>query len=217
MKFFIDSADVKEIEKLINYGVVDGVTTNPSLVAKNGGDIYQVIKDICGIVSGPVSAEVIATEYKGMLSEAAKLQKIAENVVIKLPTTLDGLRACKDLSSEGVMVNMTLCFSVTQAILIAKARAKFVSPFVGRIDDIGAKGMALIEEIVTVYDNYPDWDTEILVASIRSPLHVHQAALLGADICTIPAKVILQMIHHPLTDRGLEIFLEDWQKTGKKI
>lgn len=217
MKFFIDTANINEIKNFLGKGLVDGVTTNPSLVSIVGGNVHELIKDICKIVSGPVSVEVVATEYKGMIKEAHRFCEIAKNIVIKLPITWDGLKVCKELSSEGINVNMTLCFSVNQAILAAKAGAAFVSPFIGRLDDLGMCGISLIEEIVQVYDNYPEIDTEIIVASVRSPLHVQQAAMIGADICTVPANVLSQLCYHPLTDKGLEKFLNDWKNTGQKI
>lgn len=217
MKFFVDTANVEEIRQLADKGLVDGVTTNPSLIAKAGRELHAVIKDIAKIVSGPISVEVVATDYNGMLKEAEKVCAFASNVVVKLPITWDGIKACKHLSSNGVQVNMTLCFSSNQAILAAKAGAAFVSPFLGRLDDLGTDGMVLIEEIVQIYDNYADFDTEIIVASVRHPLHIQQAALIGADICTVPEKVLNQLIHHPLTDKGLEQFLNDWKKTGQNI
>ncbi len=217
MKFFIDTANIKEIEDFASKGMVDGVTTNPSLVLKSGQDIHSLIKGISQIISGPISVEVVATDHKGMIKEAEKVCEIASNVTVKLPITWDGIKTCKILSSQNISVNMTLCFSVTQAILVAKAGASFVSPFVGRFDDLGADGMSLIADIVQAYNNYTEFTTEVLVASVRSPLHVQQAALIGAGICTVPAKVLNQLIRHPLTDRGLDQFLEDWKKTGQKI
>ena len=217
MKFFVDSADVAEIRELADTGLVDGVTTNPSLVAKTGRPIKDVIADICAIVDGPVSAEVTATAYDGMLKEAATLAAIAKNVAIKVPLTWDGLRACKTLSSQGKMVNVTLCFSSNQALLAAKAGATFISPFVGRLDDVGHDGMKLIADIRQVYDNYPDLKTEILAASMRTPFHVKQASMIGADVATMPAGLIKGLTKHPLTDGGLEAFLAGWKKTGMKI
>ncbi|MEM7617688.1 MAG: fructose-6-phosphate aldolase [Pseudomonadota bacterium] len=217
MKFFVDTADIDSIKHLAATGLIDGVTTNPSLIAKEGKDFIEVITEISKIIDGPISAEVIATEYDQMLKESEKLSKIAKNIVIKLPLTMDGLRACKYLTSAGIMVNVTLCFSAAQAILAAKAGASFISPFVGRLDDIAFDGMQLIQEISTIYNNYPAFNTEILVASIRSPLHVVIAAQMGAHVATIPPKIIEQLIKHPLTDRGLESFLNDWRKTGQKI
>ncbi len=217
MKFFIDSADVKEIRSLAETGMVDGVTTNPSLIAKSGESIVNVISEICDYVSGPVSAEVTATDLKGMLTEGRYLANIASNVVVKVPLTPDGLKACRQLTDEEIDVNVTLCFSPAQAILAAKSGAAFISPFAGRLDDLGESGMELIEDIVDIYDQYPDFETEVLAASIRSPFHVVEAARLGADIVTIPPKVMHQMYHHPLTDKGLEAFLKDWKATGQKI
>lgn len=216
MKFFVDTADVKDIRELNELGLLDGVTTNPSLILKSGRDIREVTKEICDIVAGPVSAEVTATEFADMMREAAVLAKIADNICIKLPLTLDGLKACKALTSDGHKVNVTLCFSANQALLAAKAGATFISPFVGRIDDIGIDGMELISEIRTIYDNY-DFKTEILVASIRTVNHVKQAALIGADVATIPPATLKALVKHPLTDKGLEMFLADWAKTGQKI
>lgn len=217
MKFFIDSADVNEIRELAETGLVDGVTTNPSLILKSGRQINEVIKEICALVDGPVSAEVTATDYKTMMTEAHHLAKLAKNVAIKVPLTPDGLKACYSLSSEGTMVNVTLCFSAAQAILAAKAGATFISPFIGRLDDIGQDGITLIEEIRQIYDNYDNFKTEILAASIRHPMHVVQSAMAGADVATIPAKVMKQLYQHPLTDNGLAAFIEDWKKTGQKI
>ena len=216
MKFFIDTADIKEIRELNDMGLADGVTTNPSLILKSGGKIDEVTRQICDIVDGPVSAEVTATDYKGMMAEAKVLAKIADNVAIKVPMTLDGLKACKAIRSEGRMVNVTLCFSANQALLAAKAGATFISPFVGRLDDIGIEGMELISEITQIYNNY-NFDTEVLVASVRSVNHVKQAALIGADIVTAPPAVLRALVKHPLTDKGLEAFLADWAKTGQKI
>ncbi len=221
MKFFIDSAEIAEIKEIAAYGLLDGVTTNPSLIAKSGRDFKEVIAEICKIVSGPVSAEVAATDFEGMVREGEILSKIAQgekgNVCIKLPMTLDGLKACKYFSDKGIQTNVTLCFSAAQAILAAKAGATFVSPFVGRLDDIGQDGMALIEEICDIYSNYPEFKTEILVASIRNPIHITAAARMGADVATIPAKVLKQLISHPLTTSGLETFIKDWTATGQKI
>ncbi|MGN6584237.1 MAG: fructose-6-phosphate aldolase [Rhizobiaceae bacterium] len=216
MKFFVDTADVKEIQELNDLGLVDGVTTNPSLIMKSGGKILDVTKQICEIVKGPVSAEVTATDYEGMMREAKILAKIADNIAIKVPLTLDGLKACKAIRSEGRMVNVTLCFSATQALLAAKAGASFISPFVGRIDDMAEEGMEIVSEIRTIYDNY-DFKTEILAASIRTVNHVKQAALLGADVATVPPAVLKALVKHPLTDKGLEAFLADWKKTGQQI
>ncbi|MDE2458386.1 MAG: fructose-6-phosphate aldolase, partial [Rhodospirillales bacterium] len=210
MKFFVDTAEISEIRELATTGLLDGVTTNPSLIAKSGRKILDVIAEICEIVSGPVSAEVAATEYKQMLAEAEVLKKIAPNVAIKVPLTQDGLKACYALSQGGVMVNVTLCFSAAQALLAAKAGATFISPFVGRLDDIGQNGMDLIHDIVTIYNNYPNLKTEVLVASIRNPIHLIEAAKMGADVATIPPSVIKQLYGHPLTDKGLAAFLKDW-------
>ncbi|MBU6419343.1 MAG: fructose-6-phosphate aldolase [Proteobacteria bacterium] len=217
MKFFVDTAEISEIRELATTGLLDGVTTNPSLIAKSGRKILDVIAEICEIVPGPVSAEVAATEYKQMLAEAEVLKKIAPNVAIKVPLTQDGLKACYALSQEGVMVNVTLCFSAAQALLAAKAGATFISPFVGRLDDIGQNGMDLIHDIVTIYNNYPNLKTEVLVASIRNPIHLIEAAKMGADVATIPPSVIKQLYGHPLTDKGLSAFLKDWAATGQSI
>jgi transaldolase len=216
MKFFVDTADVKEIRALNELGLVDGVTTNPSLILKSGGKIDEVTRQICEIVKGPVSAEVTATEYSEMMKEAKVLAKIADNIAIKVPLTFDGLKACKAIRSEGRKVNVTLCFSATKALLAAKAGASFISPFVGRLDDTGIDGMDLVAEIRQIYDNY-DFDTEILVASVRSPNHVKQAAIIGADIATVPPATLRDLVKHPLTDKGLAQFLADWAKTGQKI
>ena len=217
MKFFVDTADIKDIRELNDLGLLDGVTTNPSLILKSGGKIADVTKQICDIVAGPVSAEVVATEYKDMMAEAEVLAKIAPNVCIKVPLTLDGLRACKTIRTQmNRMVNVTLCFSANQALLAAKAGASFISPFVGRIDDMGVDGMELIQEIRQIYDNY-DFQTEILVASVRTVNHVKQAALIGADVATVPAATLKALVKHPLTDKGLEQFLADWAKTGQSI
>lgn len=216
MKFFVDTADVKEIRELNDLGLLDGVTTNPSLILKSGGSITEVTKEICSIVAGPVSAEVVATDYDGMMREAAVLSRIADNICIKLPLTLEGLKACKALTSDGRMVNVTLCFSANQALLAAKAGATFISPFIGRLDDMAIDGMDLIAEIRTIYDNY-DFKTEILAASIRTVNHVKQAALIGADVSTVPPSTLKALVKHPLTDKGLEVFLADWAKTGQSI
>ncbi|WFP64035.1 fructose-6-phosphate aldolase [Mesorhizobium sp. WSM4904] len=217
MKFFVDTADIKEIKELNDLGLLDGVTTNPSLILKSGGKISEVTKQICDIVEGPVSAEVVATEFKDMMGEAEVLAKIAPNVCIKVPLTLDGLKACKTIRTElNRMVNVTLCFSANQALLAAKAGASFISPFVGRIDDTGSDGMELISEIRTIYDNY-DFKTEILTASVRSVNHVKQAALIGSDVVTAPPATLRALVNHPLTDKGLAAFLADWAKTGQKI
>lgn len=217
MKFFVDTADVKEIRELAATGMLDGVTTNPSLVAKSGRDFLEVIKEICAIVPGPVSAEVTATDAEGMIREGEKLAGIAKNVAIKVPLTWDGLKACKHFSSRGTMVNVTLCFSAAQALLAAKAGASFISPFVGRLDDIGQDGMQLISDICVMYRQYDHIKTEVLVASIRNPVHIVDAAKIGAHVATIPPSVLKQLIAHPLTDKGLATFLSDWQKTGQKI
>ena len=217
MKFFVDTADVAEIRELASLGLLDGVTTNPSLIAKANRDFKTIIAEICALVPGPVSAEVAATDAEGMLAEGRVLAKIATNVTVKVPLTWDGLKACRTLTGEGTMVNVTLCFSGTQALLAAKAGATFVSPFVGRLDDIGLDGMALIREIRTIYDNYPDLRTEILAASIRTVNHVKDAALIGADVVTVPPTILKALVKHPLTDKGHEAFLADWKKTGQKI
>jgi transaldolase len=217
MKFFVDTADVNEIKELAATGLLDGVTTNPSLIAKSGRDFKETIAEICEIVPGPVSAEVAATDTAGMLSEARELAKIAKNVTIKVPLTFDGLKACKELSGDGLMVNVTLCFNASQALLAAKAGATFVSPFVGRLDDAGQDGMLLIREIRQIFDNYQDLTTDILAASIRTVNHVREAALIGADVATIPPSIIRALIKHPLTDKGLDAFMADWAKTGQKI
>jgi len=217
MKFFVDTADVKEIRELNDLGLLDGVTTNPSLILKSGRNIAEVTKEICDIVEGPVSAEVTATEYSEMMKEAKTLAKIADNVCIKVPLTLDGLKACKSIRGDlGRQVNVTLCFSANQALLAAKAGASFISPFIGRLDDMGFDGMELIAEIRQIYDNY-DFDTEILAASIRTVDHVKRAALIGSDVATVPPATLKALVKHPLTDKGLEMFLADWAKTGQKI
>ena len=217
MKFFIDTADLGEIRDLAATGLVDGVTTNPSLVAKTGRKFLDVVREICAVVPGPVSAEVTATDAPTMLAEGRKLAKIAKNVAVKVPLTPDGLKTCKTLREEGTMVNVTLCFSSAQAILAAKAGASFISPFVGRLDDVGQSGMALIQEIVEIYRRYPQYKTEVLVASIRHPMHVVEAARMGAHVGTLPPNVLRQMFQHPLTDKGLAAFLADWKKTGQSI
>lgn len=216
MKFFVDTAEVEEIKELNEYGMVDGVTTNPSLIMKSGRDFKEVIKEICGFVDGPVSAEVVATEAEKMIEEGTELAKIAKNVTIKLPLTWDGLKACRHFSNKGIKTNVTLCFSPLQALLAAKAGASFISPFIGRLDDIGHDGMQLIEEIREIYDNY-GYETEILAASIRHPLHMLQAAQVGADVATLPSKVLKQLAKHPLTDKGLQAFLDDWAKTNQSV
>jgi transaldolase len=217
MKFFVDTADLTEIRDLAATGLIDGVTTNPSLIAKAGRDFKSLIAEICALVPGPVSAEVAATDHATMLTEGRVLAKIAPNVTVKVPLTWDGLRTCKVLTDEGTMVNVTLCFSATQALLAAKAGATFVSPFIGRIDDSGHDGMVLIREISQIYDNYPELPTQILAASIRTVNHVRDAALIGADVATVPASILKALIAHPLTDKGLAQFVADWKKTGQTI
>ena len=217
MKFFVDTADIADISELADTGLLDGVTTNPSLIAKSGRDFIEVVTDICKIVEGPVSAEVTALDAAGMIAEGRKLAKIARNIAVKVPLTWDGLRACKTLTGEGTMVNVTLCFSANQALLAAKAGATFISPFIGRLDDINIDGMELIHEIRTIYDNYPALTTEILAASIRNANHVKDAAIAGADVATVPPAVLKGLVQHPLTDKGIELFLADWKKTGQKI
>ncbi|MEM8697736.1 MAG: fructose-6-phosphate aldolase [Pseudomonadota bacterium] len=216
MKFFIDTAEIDEIRELHATGMVDGVTTNPSLILKSGRDIIEVTKEICSIVDGPVSAEVAATEYEAMLEEGRKLAQIAGNIAVKVPLTWAGLKTCKALSDAGTMVNVTLCFSATQALLAAKAGATFISPFIGRLDDNGQDGMELIQEIRSIYDNY-GFETQILAASIRTVGHVKESALIGADVATIPPGVLMKLADHVLTDKGLAAFLADWEKTGQKI
>lgn len=217
MKFFVDTADLGEIRDLAATGLVDGVTTNPSLVAKSGRKFIDAVREICTIVTGPVSAEVTATDAATMLAEGRKLAKVAKNIAVKVPLTPDGLKTCRILRQEGTMVNVTLCFSAAQALLAAKAGASFISPFVGRLDDVGQTGMELIREIVEIYRNYPHFKTEILVASIRHPIHVVAAARMGAHIGTMPPGVMRQLFSHPLTDKGLAAFLADWKKTGQSI
>jgi transaldolase len=216
MKFFADTAEIAEIRELADTGLLDGVTTNPSLVHKSGRDFLEVVREIASVVSGPVSAEVVALDYDGMMREAEILRKIAPNIAVKVPLTPAGLKACKALTSDGSMVNVTLCFSAAQALLAAKAGATFISPFVGRLDDIGTDGMSLIADIRLIYDNY-DFPTEILVASVRHPMHIVEAAKLGADVMTAPPKIIWQLFKHPLTDAGIASFLKDWEATGQKI
>jgi transaldolase len=217
VKFFVDTAETAEIRELAATGLLDGVTTNPSLIHKSGRKFLEVIAEICELVPGPVSAEVAATEFSQMMREAAVLKAIAPNVCIKVPLTPDGLRACYELSRDGTLVNVTLCFSAAQALLAAKAGAAFISPFIGRLDDIGQNGMELIAEIVAIYSHYPAIKTEVLAASIRHPIHLIEAAKLGADVATIPPNVIKQLYHHPLTDKGLAAFVADWAKTGQTI
>ncbi|MEV5022691.1 MULTISPECIES: fructose-6-phosphate aldolase [unclassified Sphingobium] len=216
MKFFVDTADTNEIRELAATGLLDGVTTNPSLIHKSGRKFLEVVEEICGIVEGPVSAEVVALDHETMMKEAAVLRKIADNVCIKVPLTIDGLKTCKALTSEGVMVNVTLCFSANQALLAAKAGASFISPFVGRHDDNGFDGMKLIEDIRLIYDNYA-FDTEILVASVRHPIHVLESAKIGADVMTAPPSVIKALFNHVLTEKGIAGFLADWEKTGQSV
>ena len=216
MKFFVDTADIKQIEELIPTGFVNGVTTNPSLIAKQGNDLSETIKSICSIVNGPVSAEVTATDHPTMLEEGKYLASLAKNVAVKVPLTVDGLKTCKKLREQQIMVNVTLCFSAAQALLAAKAGASFISPFVGRLDDIGEKGMNLIEDIVIIYENY-GFETEVLAASIRTTQHIIDAALIGAHVATVPPKVIYELYNHKLTDKGLKAFLDDWAKTGQSI
>jgi transaldolase len=216
MKFFADTAEISEIRELADQGLLDGVTTNPSLVQKSGRDFLEVVKEICGVVKGPVSAEVVALDHEGMMREAEVLRKIADNIAVKVPLTPDGLKTCQKLTADGTMVNVTLCFSAAQALLAAKAGASFISPFVGRLDDIGQNGMDLISDVRQIYDQY-DFTTEILVASVRNPMHIVEAAKIGADVVTAPAKIIQQLYKHPLTDAGIKSFLADWEKTGQKI
>lgn len=216
MKFFIDTADIDEIRDLASTGLVDGVTTNPSLIAKSGRNFLEVVAEICQVVDGPVSAECVALDFETMLKEGQKLAKIADNIAVKVPLTEAGLKTCKALSDDGIMVNVTLCFSPAQALLAAKAGATFISPFVGRLDDIGQDGMDLIADVVTIYENY-DFATEVLVASIRHPVHVVQAAKMGAGVATLPPKVLRQLFGHPLTDKGLAAFMKDWEATGQTI
>ncbi len=216
MKFFADTAEIAEIRELAAEGLLDGVTTNPSLVHKSGRQFLEVVREIADVVSGPVSAEVVALDYDGMMREAEVLRKIGENIAIKVPLTPAGLKACKSLTSDGAMVNVTLCFSAAQALLAAKAGATFISPFVGRHDDVGFDGMQLISDIRLIYDNY-EFPTQILVASVRHPMHVVEAAKIGADVMTAPPKIIWQLFKHPLTDAGIASFLKDWEATGQKI
>ncbi len=217
MKFFVDTADVAEIKDLASTGLLDGVTTNPSLVAKTGRDFIEVLKEICEIVPGPVSAEVTALDHETMVTEGRRLAKVADNICVKTPLTPDGLKACRALANDGIQVNVTLCFSPAQALLAAKAGAAFVSPFVGRLDDIAIDGLGVISEIMEIYDAYPEITTEVLVASVRHPIHVVEAAKMGAHVATIPPSVLRAMFKHPLTDRGLDAFLNDWAKTGQSI
>lgn len=217
MKFFIDSTDIKEINELNSYGIIDGVTTNPSLFAKTGGDFYSIAKEICEAVYGDVSLEVSAIDYDNMRKEGEKILNIADNVVLKLPMTLEGVKACSYFAGNGYRVNMTLCFSANQALIAAKAGAAYISPFIGRLDDSGQDGLELISDIREIYNNYPDFDTEILAASIRNPYHLYQASMIGADVATMSGKIIKQVFQHPLTDKGLEIFTTDWKNSGLKI
>ena len=217
MKFFVDTGDINDIKDLAATGLLDGVTTNPTLIAKSGRPFIPLIEEICGVVEGPVSAEVASTDYETMLKEGKKLAAIADNVAVKVPLTPAGLKVCKELSDAGTMVNVTLCFSAAQAILAAKAGATFISPFVGRLDDLAQDGMQLIEDIVRIYANYPEWYTEVLVASVRNPVHIIDAAKLGADVVTCPPALIKQLYNHPLTDKGLATFVDDWKKTGQSI
>jgi transaldolase len=216
MQFFADTAEIEDIKKLHEMGLLDGITTNPSLIAKSGRQFKEVIKEICGVVPGPVSAEVASTDFDSIMNEAHVLAKLADNVVVKVPLTIDGLKACKKLNSEGIKTNVTLCFSPNQALLAAKCGATYISPFIGRLDDINLEGMELIEQIRQIYDNY-NFTTQILAASIRSPNHVTQAALAGADVATIPPAVIYKLADHPLTKSGLEQFVKDWKATGQSI
>ena len=217
MKFFADTCDIAAIKDLADCGMLDGVTTNPSIIAKDGGDFIEIITEITKICDGPVSAEVASTDYETMMKEAEKLAGIAENIAVKVPLTEAGLKVCKNLSDNDTMVNVTLCFSPLQALLAAKAGATFISPFVGRLDDIAQDGMQLIADIITIYDSYPDFHTEVLVASVRHPAHILESAKMGADVVTCPPAVIKQLYKHPLTDKGLAAFVEDWKKTGQSI
>jgi transaldolase len=217
MKFFVDSAEVSEVRELSLCGLVDGVTTNPTLIAKVGRNIFEIADELCSFIKGPISLEVAANDYEGMVKEGMRLAQIAKNIAVKLPMTMDGIKACRFFADKDIMVNLTLCFSAAQAILAAKAGARFVSPFIGRLDDIGQDGLKLIDDICKIYANYPEFKTEVLVASVRSPMHVVEAAKLGAHVATVPAKILRALVEHPLTDKGLNIFMEDWQKTGQKI
>jgi transaldolase len=214
MKFFIDTANIKEIKEANSMGMVDGVTTNPSLIAREGRDFKEIITDICGIVDGPISAEVISLEEAGMVKEARDLAKIHSNIVVKIPMTIDGLKAVRTLAAEGIRTNVTLVFSPLQALMAAKAGAAYVSPFVGRLDDLSQDGLVLVDQIVTIFDNY-DYETEVIVASVRNPLHVLDSALMGADIATIPFDVLKKLASHPMTDKGIAAFMADWEKTKK--
>lgn len=217
MKFFADTSDINDIKTLNEAGMLDGVTTNPSIIAKSGREFIPLIEEICDIVEGPVSAEVASTDYDTMIKEAKKLAAIADNVAVKVPLTRDGLRVCKEMSDKGTMVNVTLCFSAAQALLAAKAGAAFISPFVGRLDDIAQDGLQLISDILRIYENYEYFDTEVLVASVRNPMHIVESAKMGAHVATCPPSVIYQLYNHPLTDKGLAAFVEDWKKTGQSI
>jgi len=217
MKFFADTADIAEIRELAEAGLLDGVTTNPSLIKKSGRDFKETIREICALTDGPVSAEVIATDAQGMITQGEDLAKIAKNVTIKVPLTIEGLKACRHFTSKGTMVNVTLCFSPAQALLAAKAGATFVSPFVGRLDDIAQDGLRLIADIISIYRMYPDLRTQVLVASVRNPIHIVESAKMGADVMTAPPSVIKQLVKHPLTDKGLEQFLADWKATGQSL
>lgn len=217
MKFFADTSDINDIKTLNEAGMLDGVTTNPSIIAKSGREFIPLIEEICDIVDGPVSAEVASTDYDTMIKEAKKLAAIADNVAVKVPLTRDGLRVCKEMSDKGTMVNVTLCFSAAQALLAAKAGAAFISPFVGRLDDISQDGLQLISDILRIYENYDYFDTEVLVASVRNPMHIVESAKMGAHVATCPPSVIYQLYNHPLTDKGLAAFVEDWKKTGQSI
>lgn len=217
MKFFADTSDINDIKTLNEAGMLDGVTTNPSIIAKSGRQFIPLIEEICDIVEGPVSAEVASTDYDTMIKEAKKLAAIADNVAVKVPLTRDGLRVCKEMSDKGTMVNVTLCFSAAQALLAAKAGAAFISPFVGRLDDIAQDGLQLISDILRIYENYDYFDTEVLVASVRNPMHIVESAKMGAHVATCPPSVIYQLYNHPLTDKGLAAFVEDWKKTGQSI
>lgn len=217
MKFFIDSANIQEIKELADIGIVDGITSNPSLIAQTGRPFFKVMEEICALIPGPVSAEVTALDADMMVKEGKILQKIAPNIVIKVPSTPQGMKACRLLSEDGIKVNVTLCFSAMQALIAAKAGATFISPFIGRLDDINQDGMALIEDILQIYQHYHEYTTEVLAASIRHPFHVLLAAKAGADIVTVPPKVMWQLFQHPLTDKGLDLFMTDWKKTGQSI
>jgi transaldolase len=217
MKFFADTAEIAEIKELALTGLLDGVTTNPSLIKKSGRDFKKTIAEICELTDGPVSAEVVALDAEGMIRQGEELAKIAKNVAIKVPLTIEGLKACKHFTSRGTMVNVTLCFSAAQAILAAKAGATFVSPFIGRLDDVGTDGLTLIQDIVTIYNNYPEFETQVLVASVRNPMHIVESAKMGAHVMTAPPSIIKALVNHPLTDRGLEQFMKDWAATGQSL